>query len=121
MAELINLEAETQPIRITAGDDFPFTVRIKEDGIAQPLAGWTITSQVKNKDTGAVLATLTIGSGVTLQPTVGDALIVIPSTVTENLRTIKCLILDVQTINLVGYKRTYLRMTISGQTDVTQI
>lgn len=121
MADLINQEAEVQPIRITAGDDFIFTARIKADGVAQDLTGWDIVSQIKDKSTGDLLGTLEIGSGITLLPAIGDALVVVPALITEELRTRKCLVMDIQTVNTEGYKRTYIKITMTGAIDITQL
>lgn len=117
-------EAQVQPVRITAGDDFVFTIKIKQDGVAENITGWLIKADVKDKATGTLIATLTIGSGITIQPqsgaTVGHAIVVVGSTITEELRTIKCMVLDIETVNTQGFKRTYLKMQITGSVDVTQ-
>ena len=124
MADIINQEAAVQPARITAGDDFAFTLLIKKDGVAENLTGWSIEAQVKDKSDGTLIATLSIGSGITLAvqsgSTLGQALVVIEQSITEELRTRKCLVLDIQTVNTDGLKRTYLKMHITASVDITQ-
>lgn len=118
----INLDSEVQTVRLVAGDDFVFTVRIKENGTPAPLDDWDIISEIRDKKTGDLIHTLTVGDGITkVVSPVGDATIVVPKEVTEQLRTIACLALDIQTVNPAGLTRTFLKMYFSGSMDITQV
>jgi len=124
MADLINQEAEVQPLRITAGDDFVYTGLIKVDGSPVDISAWDIVSQIRDRETFDLIDTLTIGSGITLLAqsggTLGKYVCVVPASVTEELRTRKCLMFDIETTNSDGYKRTFLKVLLTAAQDVTR-
>jgi len=122
MADPTNQKAPSHQFEITAGDDLTFTIRIKEDGVGQPLDDWSLDAEIRDKTTDELYGTISKGSGIEpLVSPVGDALVTVPKTITVKLRDTKCLIGDIQTVNPAGKTRTYLKMIITGDKDYTRI
>lgn len=132
----IKYSAPVQPWEITAGDDLVFTFRLKVDGAYTDFTGWQLSVNVRDTDTFEQKgSTLTIGSGIEIsdydyvddldapQTAVnGQAVVTIPSSITEALRLVKVksLSFDLETINPDGLKRTFVPSIITGTKDYTR-
>ncbi|CAB4185093.1 hypothetical protein UFOVP1492_120 [uncultured Caudovirales phage] len=128
---MFDQSAPKEQIKITAGDTFAFGVRPRKNGVPETsLVGWTITSDVIRKDTGAVVAEYTVGDGIviTAMPIDPDvplvtspvAVVTLLPIITDLLNTTKALVLDVQLVNPDGYKLTYINLTITAEKDITK-
>lgn len=130
----IKFQAPTQPVEVTAGDDIPFLFRLKVQTVYTNFTGWTMEGSIRDTASNEVKGSIAIGTGISFRDytytdlndveitvTNGEAVIVIPGTLTAHLRTIKSLSFDLQTIDgATGYKRTFSPMTITGPKDITR-
>lgn len=112
--------AEVNITNVSAADPCVFGFTLTIDSVLQTLTGWTITMQVRDK-ARVLKQTLAVGSGLVLSDSDRYVTATVSSATTADLK--KCLVLyfDVEFTNTTGYKRTYIKGTITGEKDITRL
>lgn len=115
-----DLSAPELALEITAGDDLLLTFTMTENDVPFSITGWVIRSDVRKFQNNALIVALTIGSGITVlpqvSPTLGRFNVLVPRTVTEGLDQCKKIVFDIETINTLSLKRTYLKVILTPKT-----
>jgi hypothetical protein len=92
-------------ITIKQGATWRFTFRLRDNGVARDLSGWTARMQVRERHSAqAPLLSLTSGAGggMTIEPSLGRVSIVVSASQTESLPAPLAAVYDIEVESPAG-------------------